>query len=115
MIAIRALLLFGALALALPDGQPRRVYVSALDNNGIPVDGLTAADFTVKEGGKPREIVRAEPALARMQIAILVDDNGTGLFRVAVARFIEALIGRAEFSISTVTGQMLKLVDYTTS
>jgi hypothetical protein len=50
-----------------------------------------------------------------MQIAILVDDNGTGLFRVGVARFIETLLNRAEFSISTVTGQMLKLVDYTSN
>jgi len=93
----------------------RRVYVSVLDNDGNSIDDLTAADFTVKEGGKERTITRVEPAIAKMQIAIIVDDNGTGLFRVAVARFIEALLGRAEFSISTVMGQTLKLVDYTTS
>jgi hypothetical protein len=50
-----------------------------------------------------------------MQIAILVDDNGTGIFRYAVGKFIEALLGRAEFAISTVTGQTLKIVDYTAS
>jgi hypothetical protein len=49
-----------------------------------------------------------------MQIAVIVDDNGTGLFRVGVARFIQSLLGRAEFSISTVTGQTMKLVDFTT-
>ena len=42
-----------------------------------------------------------------------MDDNGTGLFRVAVARFIEALLGRAEFSIITVAGQPLKLTPFT--
>lgn len=114
MHAIRALLVVAALVAPVPDLQTRRVYVSAVDSNGTPVDDLTAADFAIKEGGKARDIVRAEPAQAKMQIAILVDDNGTGLFRVSVARFIEALMGRAEFSISTVTGQMLKLVDYTT-
>jgi VWFA-related protein len=93
--------------------QTRRVYVSAVDGNGVPVTDLTAADFTVKEGGKEREIVKAGPATGPIQIAILVDDNGTGIFRYAVGKFIEALLGRAEFSISTVTGQLLRIVDYT--
>src|SRR5262249_13932946 len=92
----------------------RRIYVSVLDKDGNAIEDMTAADFTVKEGGQTRNVVRVEPAITRMQIAILVDDNGTGLFRVAVARFIEALLGRAEFSISTVTGQTMRLVDYTT-
>jgi hypothetical protein len=87
--------------------------VTALDAAGIPVEGLAPGDFNVKEGGKVRDVVRVEPAVAKMQIAILVDDNGSGLFRVAVARFIESLLNRAEFSISTVTGQTLKLLDYT--
>jgi VWFA-related protein len=93
--------------------QTRRVYVSAADKSGAPITDLTAADFTVKENGKDQAIVNVGPATGMLQIAILVDDNGTGLFRVGIARFIEALFNRAEFSISTVTGQMLKLVDYT--
>lgn len=95
--------------------QTRHVYVTASDAKGAPVTDLTAADFVIKEGGKPGEIVKVEPATGLMQIAILVDDNGTGIFRYGVGKFIEALLGRAEFAISTVTGQMLKLVDYTTS
>ena len=89
--------------------QTRRVYVTAVDGSGAPVTDLTAADFIVKE------VVKAGPATAPMQIAILVDDNGTGIFRYAVGKFIEALLGRAEFAISTVTGQTLKIVDYTAS
>jgi VWFA-related protein len=115
MSSVRLAALLCALGIGVAgQTQMRRVYVSALDGNGASVEDLTAEDFAVKEGGKARTIVRAEPASAKMQIAILVDDNGTGLFRVGVARFIEALLGRAEFSISTVTGQTLKLVDYTT-
>jgi len=115
MKIIRVLALICAAGIAAAaQGQVRRVYVTALDDNGVPVEGLTVEDFAVKEGGKARTILRVEPASAKMQIAILVDDNGTGLFRVSVARFIEALLGRAEFSISTVTGQTMKLVDYTT-
>jgi len=99
--------------LAVP--QTRRVYVTAVDGKGAPITDLTAADFTVKEGGKTREIVKAGPATGLMQVAILVDDNGTGIFRYAVGKFIEALLGRAEFSISTITGQTMKVVDYTTN
>jgi VWFA-related protein len=95
------------------EAQNRRVYVTAVDGTGAPVTDLTAADFTVKEGGKAREIVKAAPATGLLQVAILVDDNGTGIFRFAVGQFIQALLGRGEFAISTVTGQMLKLVDYT--
>jgi hypothetical protein len=102
-------------ARAAADQQARRVYVTAADGKGAPVTDLTAADFTVKEGGKATEIVKVGPATGLIQIAILVDDNGTGIFRYAVGKFIESLLGRAEFAISTVTGQTLKLVDYTTS
>jgi len=115
MPIIRILVLLCAAGVAASgQEQTRRVYVTALDANGSPVDGLTSEDFTVKEGGKARNVLRVEPAAARMQIAILVDDNGTGLFRVGVARFIESLLGRAEFSLSTVAGQTMKLIDYTT-
>jgi hypothetical protein len=93
--------------------QTRRVYVSAQDRTGGAVTDLTAADVEVKEGGKVREVVAVTPAAGPLQIAILVDDNGTGLFRVAVARFIEALLGRAEFSIITVVGQPRKLTPFT--
>jgi VWFA-related protein len=95
------------------EAQTRRVYVTAVDGNGVPVTDLTAADFTIKEGGKAREIVKSGPATGPLQIAILVDDNGTGIFRFAIGKFIESLLGRAEFGISTVTGQLLRIVDYT--
>lgn len=93
----------------------RTVYVTAADRNGVPVADLTAADFTVKEGGKVREIVAATLAAGPMQIALLVDDNGTGVFRYGVGKFIERLLGRAEFALSIVTGQSQKLVGYTAS
>lgn len=115
---LTSLLLLGCLATAAGAAaapQTRRVFVAAADAKGAPVTDLTAADFTLKEGGKAREIVKAGPATGLIQVALLVDDNGTGIFRYAVGKFIEALLGRAEFAVSTVTGQTLKLVDYTTS
>ena len=43
----------------------RTVYVTVTDGNGAPVPDLTPADFTIKEGGKEREIVKAVRATAR--------------------------------------------------
>jgi hypothetical protein len=103
-------------ATAQPAGpQPltRTVYLNAFDGNGAAVEDLVAADFLVKEGGKPRDVVSVGPAKARMQIALIVDDNGTGLFRAPLFRFVQHLLGRAEFAVVTVVGQPLKLTDYT--
>jgi hypothetical protein len=105
MTGLRASLLLLACVPAMTgaalEPQTRRVHVSAFDKKGVPIADLTAEEFTVKENGKERAILNAGPATGPLQIAILVDDNGTGLFRVGVGRFIEALLGRAEFSIST--------------
>lgn len=109
--ALLALACVPAIAGAQP--QARRVYVAALDRTGAPVADLTAAEIEIKEGGKTREVTALHPATGPLQIAILVDDNGTGLFRVAIARFIESLLGRAEFSIITVAGQPRKLTEFT--
>jgi hypothetical protein len=98
---------------AAAEQQTRRVYFSALDRNGAVVADLTAPEITVKEGGKNRDVAALRPATEPMQVAIIVDDNGTGLFRVAIARFIEGLLGRAEFSIITVAGQPQKLTPFT--
>ena len=89
------------------------VYVSATDRSGAVVLDLTGSDFVVKEGGKAREVVQAGPATRPMKIAIVIDDNGTGIFRYGVGRFIQKLHGRAEFALSTVAGQFLKVTDYT--
>src|SRR6476659_5827682 len=90
----------------------RKFYVNAFDGTGVPVDDLAPEDLELKEGGKSREVVALRPAKGMMQIALIVDDNGTGLFRAALFRFVQKLQGRAEFAIITVIGQPLKLTDF---
>ncbi len=97
----------------LPQPATQTVYVSATDRSGAFVPDLTGSDFAVKEGGKAREVVQAGPATRPIKIAIVIDDNGTGIFRYGVGRFIQRLHGRAEFALSTVAGQFLKVTDYT--
>lgn len=91
----------------------RTVHVTAVDRKEVPVGDLTAADFVLREGGDVREIIKVEPATAPLHIAILVDDSGTGIFRVPVANFINQLLGRAQFAIKHIIGQAVRLVDYT--
>jgi VWFA-related protein len=98
---------------AQAEGITRTVYVSVLDKSGVPVTDLSADDFVVKEGGKDRVVVGAGMSTVPLRIAVVVDDNGTGIFRYAIAKFIERLQGRAEFALSMVEGQHQKLLDYT--
>ena len=101
----------------VPAGAPARtntVFVSVTHETGAPVTDLTAQDFSVKEDGKDREIVRVTTASEPLQLMIIVDDNGTGLFRSGLVQFVQSLQGRAEIAVSTVYGQTQRLVDYTT-
>jgi VWFA-related protein len=94
-------------------GRTNTVFVTATEANGAPVVDLAAADFVVKEDGKDREVLRAELARVPMQVAIIVDDNGTGIFRAGLVSFVRLLQGRAEIALSSVVGQTHRLVDYT--
>src|SRR4051794_3097841 len=91
----------------------RKVTLNALNEVGGYVEDLKADDLVVKENGKSRDVVAVRPAKGLMQIALIVDDNGTGLFRAPLYRFVQKLQGRAEFAIVSVVGQPLKLTDYT--
>ena len=66
VMIIPVLLTAAAFAAGWPDVSAaptsRTVYVTVTDRQGAPVTDLTPADFVVKEGGKEREIVKAEPA-----------------------------------------------------
>lgn len=101
------------LAAQTPAAAVRTVYLTVTDRHGAPVDDLTPADLEIKEGGKTVEITDLSVATDPLQIALIVDDNGTGFFRSALARFIQRMQGHAEMSLSSVTGQTMKLVDYT--
>jgi hypothetical protein len=118
LLGASALLASGAVTaqtLTSPDpAKPARVvYVTVTDRNGVPIEDLTPADFEVKEGGKVVQVVHAGISDDPVQIALIVDDNGTGIFRSALTRFVQRMAGRAAMSLSSVTGQTMKIVDYT--
>ncbi len=96
-------------------GPMRSVYVSVLDNKGLPVTDLTMADVALKEDGKARPVVSFAPAKTKFTVVMLVDDSGLGLndIRMGVARFLNRLIDVGEFSIIGIAGQNRTLVGLT--
>jgi hypothetical protein len=53
----------------------RALYVSALSDAGAPVPNLGPSDFVVREDNVAREVLKVEPAVDPMQIAVLVDTS----------------------------------------
>jgi hypothetical protein len=121
----RVLLSAAAAVLALGElpGSPlfalssttRTVYVTALDGQGQPVRGLTAADFAVQEGGKDREIVSVEPARARMRIALAIDEPlmASSEIRQGMLNLIRKLAPQAEISVIVIGLSNRVVVPYT--
>lgn len=113
-VLIAALLgFFNTLTAAPRPDVLRTVYFSAVDGKGAPITDLTAADLTVKEGGKERPVTAVQPATAPMDVFLLVDDGGLGTFRGAVAQFLQTMLGQGQFAISVLSPQPIKVANFT--
>ena len=95
--------------------RTRSVYVSALDGKGVPVAGMTAAEFLIKEDGQSRTVVSAAPAATKLTVVVLVDDGGVGMndIRIGVAGLMNRLLVNAEFSLVGIAEQNRTFVELT--
>jgi VWFA-related protein len=98
---------------ALAQGGTRTVHVSVTDKKGVPVTDLSADEFELKVGGKAAAIVSAKPSTTPLRISLLVSDAGTGGFQLGIARFMQSLLGRAEFAVTSVIVQPERILDFT--
>lgn len=111
VLVAAAVALTGPVA-ATPAETPRTVYISAIDSKGAPITDLTAADLVVKEGGKDYPVTSVQLATTPMDLAILVEDNGSGIFQPGVLQILQAIGERAKFSITQFSPQMVKILDF---
>src|SRR5687767_2059730 len=111
-VCVIAFCLLTASALDARQPTTKTLYVTVLDNKGLPITDLEAAELEVKVGGKAMEIIRAEPAQMPFRIAVIVSDAGIGGFQQGVANFMQKLLGKAEFGLISVVTQPEVVSEY---
>jgi hypothetical protein len=122
-VSVVAFALFGAgLAhpvLTAPAGAQARtgvthtVFASVLAKDGSPITDLTPAEFSVREGGKLQSISSVKVATMPLRVHIIVSDGGSGAFQLGILRLMQALVGRAEFALTSVLGQSERIMNFT--
>lgn len=120
---MKTLLAFLAAAIALvPAAAPgqsrnagkmhvRHIFVSVTDAQGAPVEGLSASDFNVTEGGDARVVSHAGQAKDPMRIALMLDTSDAAAsalthMRNAAIAFLDALPPEDEVILVTTGRQM---------
>lgn len=79
-------------------GKERGILVSAATSNGAPATDLTATDFSIKEDGRVREVIRVGPAPPPSHVMLIVDDSQAAetavpFLRTSLAAFIKKMSG----------------------
>jgi hypothetical protein len=89
----------------------RRVFISALDARGVPLDDLTPADLEVQENGTTREVTRVSRGNAPLRVVLLVDSSTSmapmvNAFRNGLNTFAETLPAEHEVTFISTGGQI---------
>jgi hypothetical protein len=110
-VPLAAVVLAGVLSARAPTS--RTLYISAVDSKDAPVTDLTAADLTLKEGGKDREIGSVQAATAPIDVSMVIDDGGSGVCEGVAVELINRLAGHAQYAIRLINLQSMLIQSYT--
>lgn len=97
------------------------MYVSVVDPDGVPVDGVSANDLIVREDNITREVLDVRPADQPMQIALVVDNSQAARdwvqnIRIGVQDFVTTMTSgepRNQLAILTIADRPTIVTDYT--
>ena len=113
---VTVLALFVLALAAAPRAQDisdKHVFVTVLDKEGLPIEGLTTEHFAIMESGRERPVVKVEPLHVPMHVAVLVDTSAlTGpdeSFRSSILEFVDRLASLNSVAIYS-TGDRATLV-----
>ena len=106
--------------LAQAGARERTIFVSAVDSQGEPVNGLDLDDFIITEDGRTREVLRVSRAIEPMDIALLADNSQAaaslvGPLRDALRDFAEGMADDHRIALIALADRPTILVDYTTN
>lgn len=112
-------------ASGLPGFVEKSILVTVLDKDGAPIRDLAAADFTVLEDGKRREVTGAELSTDLLFVSVMVDttkppDGDVDRIRdlrTSLATFVKtvhAVSPTTEIALTTVGGAGVLVRDFTT-
>jgi VWFA-related protein len=118
VVAIAACGLTLPSAPAQAQGRERTLFVSAVDDNGEPVDGLGPDAFIVRENGQRREVLRVSRATEPIDIALLVDNSQAAndeitFIRDALPKFIAMMAPNNRIAIVALADRPTVFVEYT--
>ncbi len=89
----------------------KRVFVRAVDADGVPVLNLTRADLRITEDGAPREVTRVALGTAPLRIVLMVDSSTSmgpmvNSFRAALHAFADSVPVEHEIAFISTGGQI---------
>lgn len=101
-------------------GRQRSVFVTALAQDGTPVDTLAPADVVVREDGVAREVLEVTRATGPVDITLLVDNSTAATralqdMRLGLEKFVETFAGPHSITLVTVADRPTVQVKSTTS
>ena len=102
----------------LAQARERTLFVSALDKDGKPVEGLGPEAFVVREDGNRREVLRVSRATEPIDVALLVDNSTAAaddivFLRTALSAFVARMAPKNQIAVITLADRPTIRVDYT--
>jgi len=98
--------------------RQQTVYISAVDADGNPVEGLSVDDVVIREDGRVREVLSVTRATDPMDVALLVDTSAAAAgniqdVRRGLAAIISAIGAPHRIALVTLADRPTVAVDYT--